>query len=219
MELIKVKKWLFAVIGCFLFFALCFQPARAQTFAEFFAQKKTQKKYLLEQLAALKVYAGYVKKGYDIAGKGLNTIRDITGGEFSLHNAFISSLKAVSPAIRNNAKVAETIALQLAIVKAFGGIKGNELLSASNQQYIGEVREKVMEECTKDLEELLLVITSGKIEMGDDERIKRLDKVYASMLDKSTFTQKFINDVALLIRQRETELQAIDQLRRYYESY
>ncbi|MCH5688762.1 conjugal transfer protein TraI [Niabella sp. W65] len=35
---------------------------QAQTFAEWFQQKKTQKKYLLQQIAALQVYIGYAKK-------------------------------------------------------------------------------------------------------------------------------------------------------------
>jgi hypothetical protein len=76
-----------------------------------------------------------------------------------------------------------------------------------------------MEECGKDLEELLLVITSGKIEMTDDQRIERLDKVYQAMKDKSAFTQSFTSEVYLLIRQKENEQESVNQLRRYYESH
>ena len=36
---------------------------KAQTFAEWFQQKKTQKIYLLEQIAALQIYTGYLQKG------------------------------------------------------------------------------------------------------------------------------------------------------------
>jgi hypothetical protein len=188
-----------------------------QTLGEFFNQKKTQKRYLLEQIAALEVYIGYAKKGYEIAGSGLQTIRDISNGEFSLHNAFISSLKQVSPAIRSNAKIAEIIALQIAIGKAFGAVKNNDMLSPSARLYIGQVKDNVMEESAKDLEELLLIITSGKLEMGDQERLQRLDKVYISMKDKSAFTQDFCNNVKLLIRQKATELESINQLKKSYE--
>ncbi len=34
----------------------------AQTSAEWLSQKKTQKKYLVQQIAALDVYAGYLSK-------------------------------------------------------------------------------------------------------------------------------------------------------------
>lgn len=218
MELIKIKGWLRVLASVFMLCVFSFQHVKAQTFAEFFSQKKTQKKYLLQQIAALQLYIGYAKKGYDIASSGLNTVRDITNGEFSLHGTFLSSLKAVSPAIRNNAKVAEIIALQIAIGSAFNGI-GNSGLSLSDKLYLQDVKEHLMEECVKDLEELLLVITSGKVEMTDDQRIKRLDRIYLSMRDKSAFAQNFSNQVGILIRQRANEQKEIEQIRRYYGNY
>lgn len=188
-----------------------------QTFAEFFNQKKTQKKYLLQQIAALEVYAGYLKKGYQIVDNGLSTIKDFSNGEFSLHNAFISSLKTVSPAIRNNAKVAEIIEIQIAIGKAFNGIRSSPYLSVSNWLYVQQVRENLWDESLKDLEELLLVITSGKIEMGDDERIERLNKVHASMQEKSSFVQYFIGEISLLIAHKELEKRSLETLMNSYE--
>lgn len=191
--------------------------SKAQTWDEFFRQKKTQQKYLVQQIGALKVYAGYLKQGYEITGSGINTVKDIRNGEFRLHQTFISSLKAVNPTIRNNSKVVEIIAMQLAIVKSLKGIKSNAFLSADNRDHIRSVRKKVFEECAKDLQELLLVITSGKVEMKDDERIKRLNRVYASMKDKSAFIQSFINEVSLLIAQKANEQRNIDHLKKSYE--
>lgn len=187
-----------------------------QTLAEFFNQKKTQKKYLLEQIVALKLYAGYLKKGYDIASSGLGTIKDFKNGEFNLHHTFISSLKTVSPAIRKSGKVAEIISYQIAINRAFHGIGNNEDLSTTDQLYLKEVRDNVMQECLNDMEELLLVITSSKVEMTDDERITRLDKIYVAMKDKSAFTQSFMTDVSLLIGQKENEQKSINHLKKLY---
>ncbi|MBC6112815.1 hypothetical protein ACFOG5_19485 [Pedobacter fastidiosus] len=187
-----------------------------QNWNEIFRQKKTQQKYLLQQIAALEVYTSYLKKGYEIVNGGLQTIRDISNGEFNLHNAFISGLKKVSPAIRNDVRVIEVIEMQLEIGKAFRGIKSNPNLSVSNQLYIQNVRENLWEESLKDLEELLMVITSGKVEMSDDQRIERLNKVYFSMRDKSAFTQDFISEISLFIRQKEMEKRSIEQLRESY---
>lgn len=191
--------------------------SHAQTWKEFFKQKKTQIKYLGQQLTALQVYAGYLKQGYEIAGSGLNTIRDITSGEFNLHLGFINSLKAVNPVIAHHAQAAAVIAFQLEISKAFAGIKNSPYLSAEDQDYIGRVKTKVLKECGKDLEELLLVITSGRMEMKDNERLERLDKVYKSMKDKLAFTQSFTGQVRLLIYQRAAEQKSINQIRSLYE--
>ncbi|WP_304066911.1 hypothetical protein [Pedobacter glucosidilyticus] len=208
-----LSRWKLLLVVCL--HSLFFVPdkAQAQTWDEFFKQKKTQQKYLFQQLVALKVYAGYLKKGYDIAGQGISTVKDLKNGEFSLHQNFISSLKSVKPAIRNSSKVAEIIALQLAMSKSFNGIRNSVSLSTENQQYIHSVRKKVLDECAADLEELLLAITSGKVEMKDDERMKRIDLVYGNMKSKSAFTQSFISEVRLLIAQKANEQQSVDQLK------
>lgn len=211
-----IKNALFVLmVPAFIFTNIA--PSSAQTFAEWFSQKKTQKKYLLQQIAALQVYIDYAKKGYNIVGSGLQTVKDITSGEFDLHNAFIKGLKKVSPSIRNDVRVVEIIEAQVNIIKAFGTIKNNKGFSAEQLSYISRLADGVIGECYTDLEELLLVITSGKLEMKDDERLRRLNAIYERMLDKSSFTQSFCVDAAILIRQKEMEQRAIDNLRRYYE--
>ncbi len=211
--------YLFKSIGLSLIFlSLIFIPRKgqSQTWNELFRQKKTQERYLLEQVAALKVYAGYLKKGYDITTSGLNTIKNFTHGEFSLHQSFITSLKAINPAIKNHHQVTEIITMQLSINKSFNSISSNDL-SGSNLQYLQQVRDHVQAECEKDLEELLLVISSGKMEMKDDERIRRLDSIHASMQDKTVFVQSFCNSVSLLISQKEHETQSVNQIKQWYE--
>ncbi|RZJ76760.1 MAG: hypothetical protein EOO45_01100 [Flavobacterium sp.] len=189
---------------------------RAQTWAEIFSQNKTQRKYLLNQIAALQVYVGYAKKGYELVGSGIGTVKDITNGEFSLHNVFITGLKQVNPVIRNDVRVAEILVLQLGILKSFGSIKADQWLTADQLVYVAEVADGVIGECYHDLEELLLVITSGKLEMKDDERLDRLEEIYERMLDKSAFTQSFCSEAGLLIRQKQLDQVTLEKLRRYY---
>lgn len=205
-------------IVLFILLSLFFVPqnGQSQTWNEIFRQKKTQEKYLLEQIAALEVYSGYLKKGYEIAHNGLNAVKGFTGGEFNLHHGFIFSLKAVNPLIRDNAKVVETIAFQVAIHKRFNAINDHPVLSPNNQRYIIKVKEELMKACAADMEELFLVITANKLEMTDDERINRLDKVYTEMKDKSAFSQSFIHQVNLLIAQKEKEQESINHLKKMY---
>jgi hypothetical protein len=56
----------------------------------FFNQKKTKLKYIAQQIALLKVYTGYLKKGYGIAQDGLKAISDIKHGDFDLHNNYLN---------------------------------------------------------------------------------------------------------------------------------
>lgn len=188
-----------------------------QTWAEFFKQKKTQKKYLLNQIAALQVYIGYARKGYELVDNGLQAVRDITSGEFSLHHAFISSLKQVSPAVRNDLRVAEIISMQLSVLRLSGSWGDHELLSSGNRAYISGIRSDVRERCLDVLEELLLVVTAGKAEMGDQERLRRIGVMYGLMQAHYGFARGFTAEVNLLVRSRERELLELEQMEGQYE--
>ncbi|MCX2450043.1 hypothetical protein OQX61_02060 [Pedobacter sp. PLR] len=190
--------------------------AKGQTFAEFFKQKKTQKLYLLQQITALQVYAGYAKKGYEIVGSGLGVVQNFTGGEFRLHTALISSLKQVSPSVRAHVKIEELTALLRSMDQAFDGIPMGDL-SAGNRVYVLEVKAQVMDQCRSDLDELITIMTSGKLEMSDDERIFRVQRIRQSLGEKYAFVLDFSKQVWLVIQGNKEEQESIHHLRKSYE--
>ncbi len=83
-----------------------FLPTHAQTIA-----------VLTEQLAALKALGQTVQKGYGIVSTGLQTIGQITNGEFQLHSAYFGSLSAVRPAVSNDQKLVALRNLQAELVQ------------------------------------------------------------------------------------------------------
>jgi len=197
-----------------LFFISAAGSLQAQTFAELFQQKKTQKKYLLQQIAALQVYIEYAQKGYKIAKEGLTTIGGFTRGEFNLHTDYFNTLKSVNPEIKHYAKVAEIIALQVQIVqnyhRTYRQLNSSDAFSDNELAYISRVFSRLLDDCAKTLDELITITTDGKLEMKDDERIARIDKLYLDMQDKFTFSRSFSNDASLLAASRikaQTDIQ------------
>jgi hypothetical protein len=186
----------------------------AQTSEEWTQQKKTQIKYLLQQIAANEVYVQYLEKGYKIAHNGLQTIRDVKKGDFNLHFNFFDSLKKVNPNIKNFAKVAEIIALQLRIIKntkqTIQDIKETGQFTEEELDYCKSVFDNLLTECIKNIDELVMVITDGKLSMTDDERIGRIDKLYADMQDKYAFTSSFSEETGILSAQRLSEQSEIN---------
>ncbi|MFT3981203.1 MAG: hypothetical protein QM687_12080 [Ferruginibacter sp.] len=182
---------------------------QAQTVAEWTSQKKTQIKYLLQQIAANKVYIEYLGKGYRIARKGLTTIQHIKKGDFDLHRDFIGSLSNVNPKVRSYTRVADIIAYQLRIIKNAGTVVKN--LRESNQftidelNYCKSVFDRLLKDCLKNMDELFLIITSGELQMKDDERIKRIDWLYIDMQDKYSFCQSYSEECSVLAIQRLSE--------------
>ncbi len=194
--------------------AVCSITANAQTLEEWFEQKETQRKYLLEQIAALKVYLDYGKEGYNIASNGLNTISDIKNGDFSIHNNYFESLLLVKPGIRNYTKVAGIINYQVKMVKdtkeTLKGIKDTDTFTPDELNYCRKVFEKLLYTAIEILEELTILITSGALgndgyQMKDGERIKRIDAMYSEMQDHYEFSCTFSEAIASLSAQRLRE--------------
>lgn len=192
----------------------------AQTFAEWFQQKKTQIKYLGIQIAALQIYAGYLQKGYHIAQKGLSAISDIKNGEFNLHKGYFGSLGNVNPAIAKDARIAAIIAMQLSIVqqyhKAYSNAKSSGQFNSDEVNYIYTVFMNLLNQCTNNLTELINITTSSKYQLTDEERIKRLDDLYSDMQDKYAFTQSFSNQTGVMALSRMKDANDAATLQQMY---
>ena len=199
---------------------IAFNESSAQTFDEWFKQKKTQKKYLIEQIAAFQTYLGYVQKGYSIARKGLTTIGNIKKGDFNLNNDFFSSFKSVNPTIRNYSKVAEIIAFQIKIVQAYkqtyGYVQKVSLYSPAEIDFIYRVFTNLINNSSADLDELIAVMTANELEMKDDERLKRIDAIYTSIQDKYAFAKSFGDEAKVLAVQKIKDKNNVETSRAYY---
>jgi hypothetical protein len=201
---------------CFLLLALSFQPASAQTFAEWWSQKKTQIKYLNQQIAALAVYGSYVKQGYAISQNGLSSISGWAKGEFELHTSRYSALRQVNPEIRDDGRAAAVVSDLAAIVARFSAVEHIRGLTMDDRKYVGTVRVKVLTECDAEASELALVMTSGEAEMTDDERIARLAKIYERVKGLLSFAMDFCSRVKALVMQRAQGERDLETMRRLY---
>ncbi|RYE55108.1 MAG: hypothetical protein EOP48_10895 [Sphingobacteriales bacterium] len=185
-----------------------------QTAAEWTQQKKTQRKYLLQQIVALQTYLGYVQKGYNIARKGISTVQNIKNGEWNLHKDFFGSLSIVNPSIRKYTKVADIIAMQVRVSKQVKSLiqesRHRGLLSREEIDYVVKICDHLLAECLKNMDDLTVIITSGELEMKDDERIHRIETIYSNMQDKSVFLLSFGSSVSMLSKQRLHEMFEIE---------
>ena len=183
-------------------------PVRAQTINEWFKQKKTQKAYLIQQIAALKVYLEYLKDGYDIVKKGMTLVGDIKEGNLNSHKEYFGSLSNVNRVVSSSPQASRIVYLQTLTVRIINQLKrrlDNPELTDAERSYLENVCSNVLTLTHNNAEELENVLTDGKLEMKDDERIARLDHLYKEVLSCFTFTKALCEDTGLLIFQREKE--------------
>ena len=186
------------------------------------AQTEEAEQLLLdvEKLKGLKGILADLKKGYEIVYAGYSTIKNISEGNFRLHEIFLDGLLEASPAVRNYKKVGDIISLQLRIVSeyksAFKEFKANGMFTPGEIDYMGKVYSHLFDESVNNLETLTLVLTSGALRMSDDERLKQIDDLYEDMLDKLSFLRHFNNQSSVLSAQRTREANSIRGSKIFY---
>ncbi|UZJ63937.1 TerB family tellurite resistance protein [Sphingobacterium sp. KU25419] len=161
-----------------------------------------------------------MKKGYEILNGGYNTVKNISEGNFSIHKTFLDGLMAVSPEVRKYRKVALIIDQQVLLVKeykaAYARFSSAGAFHVSELRYMERVYGNLFNKSLKHLDELMMVITAGKLRMADDERLRTIDRIHADMEEKLQFLREFNNSTTLLSIQREKELKDANVARKIY---
>jgi hypothetical protein len=171
-----------------------------------------------EKLTQFKKILQDMYDGYKIIHKGYTTIRDISSGNFNLHKGFLDALMEVSPVVKKYKRIADIISYQLQIIKqyklAFSQFKEDNTFTIEEIDYIWKVYTNLFNESVKNLDELTMVITAGRLRMSDDERLQAIDRIYASIEDQFAFLKDFNNSASYLSMQRRSERTEIDMSRR-----
>lgn len=193
--------------------------AHAQTFAEWFSQKKTQKKYLLQQIAALQIYSGYLQKGYNIAKGGLGSIGGYIGNEYGLHNGYYKHLQTVSTPVKNNPQVNEILRCQRDILTQLKQLKDQNGLTRNEMIYIGRISDALLSDCDARLNDLQTVLADQKTTMDDEQRIRQISRIHKGMQDNYRFIAGFRSQLQLYVRSKKKELQDVNHLNLLYASH
>ena len=198
------------LILAFTLVLLTSSSVRAQTWDEWFKQRKTQRKYMLQQIAGLKVYIEYAQKGYAIVRDGLNTISHLKDGDLKLHQLFLDGLSNVNPKIKTAGRVPEILAMGIQIKnRSKKVVASDHELSQQELSYIQRVFNRVNKEQEVIIDQTTVLLSDGDLEMSDDERIKRLKKLHEQMVDIYLFTRSITDEIDLLSAQRKREIKDI----------
>jgi hypothetical protein len=182
---------------------------QAQTFDEWWFQKKTQIKYLGLQIAALQVYAGYLEKGYSIVQQGTSFINDLKRGEFDLHKDYFSSLRIPSPAVKNYSRVKEIVQLEeetmevrersLSLIRSANNL-APPLADAATATLSG-----ILQRCTQQAVVLQTLITADQLQLTEADRITRINELYAGSRKLYRFVLEVFNSTSTLVLQHQKE--------------
>ena len=189
-------------------------PSHAQTWNEWWKQKDTQKKYLAEQIVALKAYGAVLKEGYEVASKGLGLVHTIQNGDYAQHETYFSSFSTVNPKLKKHPQAKSTIALysktrQLTLeipTKLFA----ENRFTASEEKIIRHVLQSIAKDCDDIPAELQTLLEKDQLNLSDSERMVQLNQIHEQMQEAYTYTLRFYQNCQNLSLSRKSESKAIE---------
>jgi hypothetical protein len=202
-----MKKWKWSLCVGFLLFL---HPVKVT------AQQFEIEQLLLnvEKLAQLKSILQKMYDGYTIISQGYQTIKNISEGNFNIHDIFLDGLLMVSPVVQKYKRVADIIQYQIRIVKeyqqAFQHFKEDKNFTTAEIDYMSRVYKNLFNQSVDNLDDLLMVVTARKLRMSDDERIKAIDNIFASIEEQLSFLRYFNSNAYVISLQRSNERREVD---------
>jgi hypothetical protein len=200
-----------------LTFTLAFTaPARTQSLADDIKQLLLDYQKLKEERQILTdMYTAY-----NIIHQGYDQIKSIAHGNFALHQTFLNSLLAVSPAVRNYYKVANIINNEAKLVKEYQSaqhyFQSTGHFTANELTYFNDLYANLLSSSLTNLDELTMVMTADELRMSDSERLTAIDRIDDSMSAQLSTLRAFNNANAITDGQRSIQAADIESLQNLY---
>ncbi|QGA27922.1 hypothetical protein GFH32_17015 [Sphingobacteruim zhuxiongii] len=179
---------------------------RAQTTAEWIKQKRTQTKYLLEQIAASTVYKRYIKSGYELMNSGLASLAKWKQGEQFLHRHFYDAeVAGMLPAVPQ-ALLEQFRRLQkerLTHVNSLQRlIRQEHTLTRKEVEHIAAMSRRLMLQTREFQQRLLLLAKDGPRALNDQQRLQEIVSLLQEMASSNHLANRFYRDWKMMSTDR-----------------
>ncbi len=194
-----------------------FSQANAQNFDEWFRQKKTQIKYLEQQIAALQVYDQLLQEGYGTLQGGLQVIGDLKQGDFDLHHDYFLSLKKVNSNISKDGKTQRARTVYRDILQVCKQVlHQSQTLPSTERDYVQLVVSRLQINAQQVFHQYTLLTRGDHYQLTDDERMRQINASLYELTNQYAFIEHFDHQLAILRTQESHEQSGISALQQLY---
>jgi len=89
-------------------------------------------------------------------------------------------------------------------------------MTAEEKSYLENVRAAVLKDCDQQLNTLQIVISDGKMEMSDAERLALVTKIHTAMMENYRFVSGFAAQAKLYAFRRQQEQNQVNVAKQVY---
>lgn len=184
------------------------------------AQEMQQLLLDIEKLTQMKSILSDMKTGYQIYEQGYGSISSLSKGNFNLHQTYLNGLLAISPAVKNYARIADILTMQASLISEYKRkqalFRQSGSFSTSELSYMSDVYTRLVSQTLDYAEELADILMTGKLRMSDADRIKAIDRIYSGSSERLQFLRSFNNQGVSLSLQRSHDSADTQVLNRLY---
>jgi hypothetical protein len=177
--------------------------------AQSIAQLTEQLALDYQKLAGLKSILSQMYTGYEVLSKGYHAVKDVSQGNFSLHEAFLDGLLMVSPTVRKYPRVTDILNDQAALISeyhsAYSSFKQDKHFDPDEIGYMLTVYNNLVSASLKNLDDLSMVVSDSKLRMSDAERLAAIDRIYTGGHSQLAFLRSFNDQNYRVALQRARE--------------
>lgn len=192
MKVIKIAMSMLAMLF------LLANSGQCQALREWVHQKKTQKQYLVEQIAAQQAYLDLLGEGTRVIRAGWGAIQLFKTGEIDLHALFLGSLDRVSPHLRGNTLITEILSMQYIIIEHHGMVgnllRSSDWLPGPESRSVARAYSGLLLDCAGLIEHLADLLGNDRLQMDDFQRMDRIQKLHGQMKGLFALSKGWLDD-------------------------
>lgn len=174
----------------------------------------------IEKLAQMKAYYQTMVQGYRTLENGYRQVNDLVKGNFLLHQEYLDGLWAVRPSVRQYGRIQTIVQRHRQMVDEYRivlqQLQSARMLKTQELQGLQSSMAAVVNRSNGLLDDMMLVLTPGKLRMNDEERIGLINRVDEEGSELLQQFRSIVNGYSSLVDRRMLRQREVKSIRSLY---
>jgi hypothetical protein len=174
----------------------------------------------IEKLAQMKAQYQTMVQGYRTLENGYRQVNDLVKGNFLLHQEYLDGLWAVRPSVRQYGRIQTIVQRHRQMVDEYRivlqQLQSARMLKTQELQGLQSSMAAVVNRSNGLLDDMMLVLTPGKLRMNDEERIGLINRVDEEGSELLQQFRSIVNGYSSLVDRRMLRQREVKSIRSLY---